>query len=208
MGRHAVPTIPLTESQQEMVQANMGLVIAYVRSRRHLRRHENDYEQVGMLGLIRAVQRFRPEMQCTIATYSYKWIRREINLYMQKNRTIKPPIDMQWKKGKASLWSTIAAQTRARSLDAIRNSDGDYYDPADARSSQAQAMADAAESIGHAMRLLPKAEREVIEAVDMQGREMLSVATERGVYPNSVRYWRDKGIRRLRGILADGHLDA
>lgn len=99
---------PLTREQQEMVQANMGLVGFALNRRRTPEAEWDDAFQDGLVGLMRASQKFDPAKGFAFSTYALYWIRAGI----QKGRRVAegksfrqaidageewdPPLSMDW----------------------------------------------------------------------------------------------------------------
>jgi RNA polymerase sigma factor (sigma-70 family) len=70
------PLVPLTDEQRQMVADNLGLV-GWVLNRQG-RSHDEDAYQAGVLGLIRAVQKFDPAKGFKFSTYARTWIQQGI----------------------------------------------------------------------------------------------------------------------------------
>ncbi len=70
---------PLTKAEQQLVVDNRRLVYSFVNKLvdRHqtMRRYREDLEQVGMMGLMAAAQKFQPERGFRFSTYATPWIR-------------------------------------------------------------------------------------------------------------------------------------
>lgn len=64
----------LTEEEKAIVEANMGLVRIAINKTQNLRLHVDDRFQVGVLGLMNAVQNFNPEKNFQFPTYATKSI--------------------------------------------------------------------------------------------------------------------------------------
>lgn len=77
------------EARERLIESNVGLVIKIARSFRN-KRFTEDLIAEGMVGLMRAVERFDPEKGFRFSTYATHWIVREIlnavdNFYNDRN---------------------------------------------------------------------------------------------------------------------------
>lgn len=83
---------PLTDSEQQTVNDNIGLVVFYVSRWRKIFNNESsndDIYQCAMMGLMRAVKTWNPEV-ASLSTYCRQWIERSIESYYTTDHTIKP----------------------------------------------------------------------------------------------------------------------
>lgn len=71
---------PLTAEEAATVAANRGLVNFVLRRRRTPAWEWDDAYQDGLIGLMRAVQKFEPERGLALSTYAMFWIRQSINI--------------------------------------------------------------------------------------------------------------------------------
>lgn len=75
---------PLTDEQVEQVNANLPLVRLIANESPYRKLDPDDRFQAGVVGLCRAVQKFRPELGFTIATYARSWILQAIQRAARK----------------------------------------------------------------------------------------------------------------------------
>ncbi len=78
-------------ARSEMVEKNMGLV--YFLSRQYKSRFiaEEDLIQEGYIGLLYAVDRFKPNATCQFPSYAQTWVRSFIQLALIRSRFIRLP---------------------------------------------------------------------------------------------------------------------
>lgn len=70
---------------QDLVIANLSLVLRAVKSHAGYRMNRADLAQEGAVGLMKAVQRFDPDRGLRLATYAVHWIDAEIREFILKN---------------------------------------------------------------------------------------------------------------------------
>lgn len=91
-------------ARQEMIQCNLRLVVSVARQYEHLGLPILDVIEEGNIGLMRAVDRFDPGMECRFSTYAVHWIRQGIRRALaDKGRNVRIPAYMaelvsRWKR--------------------------------------------------------------------------------------------------------------
>lgn len=83
------------ESQQNLIRANLRLVVSV--AKRYINRGISflDLIQEGNMGLLRAVKKFDPTLGYKFSTYATWWIRQSISRYIAEHaRTIRIPVHM------------------------------------------------------------------------------------------------------------------
>lgn len=93
-------------ARQEMIQCNLRLVVSVARQYENQGLQILDVVEEGNIGLMRAVERFDPDMDCRFSTYAVHWIKQAIRrALLEKVRNIRVPAYMaelvaRWKKFK------------------------------------------------------------------------------------------------------------
>ncbi|MBX9667321.1 MAG: RNA polymerase sigma factor RpoD/SigA [Candidatus Obscuribacterales bacterium] len=91
------------EAYGRLVLANLRLVVNIAKRYGSRGLPLQDLVQEGSIGLIKAVQRFKPERQCRFSTYATWWIRQSIARAIQdKSQTIRIPVHMQERQRKVN----------------------------------------------------------------------------------------------------------
>ena len=91
-------------SRQELIQCNLRLVVSVARQYENQGMQILDIIEEGNIGLMRAVERFDPEMECRFSTYAVHWIKQGIRRsLLEKVKNIRVPAYMaelvaRWKK--------------------------------------------------------------------------------------------------------------
>ncbi len=91
-------------ARQEMIQCNLRLVVSVARQYEHQGMPILDVIEEGNIGLMRAVERFDPDMECRFSTYAVHWIKQAIRrALLEKVKNIRVPAYMaelvaRWKK--------------------------------------------------------------------------------------------------------------
>lgn len=91
-------------ARQEMIQCNLRLVVSVARQYESQGLQILDVIEEGNIGLMRAVERFDPDMECRFSTYAVHWIKQAIRrALLEKVRNIRVPAYMaelvaRWKK--------------------------------------------------------------------------------------------------------------
>ncbi len=91
-------------ARHEMIQCNLRLVVSVARQYESQGLQILDVVEEGNIGLMRAVERFDPDMGCRFSTYAVHWIKQSIRrALLEKVRNIRVPAYMaelvsRWKK--------------------------------------------------------------------------------------------------------------
>ncbi|MBA0800727.1 hypothetical protein Gohar_011145 [Gossypium harknessii] len=79
-------------SREKLVYANFRMVVHVAKQYQGRGMNLQDLLQEGSMGLIKSVEKFKPQVGCRFATYSYWWIRQTITKsIVQHSRTIRLP---------------------------------------------------------------------------------------------------------------------
>ncbi len=91
-------------ARQELIQCNLRLVVSVARQYDNQGMPILDVIEEGNIGLMRAVERFDPDMECRFSTYAVHWIKQAIRrALLEKVKNIRVPAYMaelvaRWKK--------------------------------------------------------------------------------------------------------------
>jgi RNA polymerase primary sigma factor len=91
-------------ARQEMIQCNLRLVVSVARQYENQGMPILDVIEEGNIGLMRAVERFDPDMECRFSTYAVHWIKQAIRRsLLEKVKNIRVPAYMaelvaRWKR--------------------------------------------------------------------------------------------------------------
>ena len=91
-------------ARQDLIQCNQRLVVSVARHYEHQGMPILDVIEEGNLGLMRAVERFDPDMECRFSTYAVHWIKQAIRrALLEKVKNIRVPAYMaelvlRWKR--------------------------------------------------------------------------------------------------------------
>eukprot|EP00268_Persea_americana_P051417 TRINITY_DN5682_c0_g1_i11.p1 TRINITY_DN5682_c0_g1~~TRINITY_DN5682_c0_g1_i11.p1 ORF type:complete len:284 (-),score=56.40 TRINITY_DN5682_c0_g1_i11:548-1399(-) len=79
-------------SREKMINANSRLVVHVAKQYLHWGLSLQDLLQEGSMGLMKSLERFKPQVGCRFSTYAYWWIRQSIRkAVVLKSRTIRLP---------------------------------------------------------------------------------------------------------------------
>lgn len=173
------PAGRLTDSQREVVAANMGLVFGFVLGRERFRRDEDDLIQEGAKGLMEAVRTHEGEADVPFGPYAKLRIKRFIHKYLAENKPIRVPLSSF--KGNARAWKTVAAQLQTQSFEAIREHQGtgEGIEPADGRADEIDVQ-EKREAIEAAIGVLPDHMKAQIRGVYLDETGLRAYARETG----------------------------
>jgi RNA polymerase primary sigma factor len=83
------------QARQELIQSNLRLVVSVARQYENLGLPLLDVIEEGNIGLMRAVERFDPDLECRFSTYAVHWIRQGIRRALaDKSRNVRLPAYM------------------------------------------------------------------------------------------------------------------
>ncbi|GAA5525367.1 RNA polymerase sigma factor RpoS [Microbulbifer aestuariivivens] len=84
------------QQRKRLIQCNLRLVIAIAKRFRNPAVPFIDLIQEGNVGLMKAIERFKPQMGYRFSTYAYWWIQQEIQLALRRNDDIvRQPANVQ-----------------------------------------------------------------------------------------------------------------
>ncbi len=84
------------EQRKKLIQCNLRLVIAIAKRFRNPAVPFIDLIQEGNVGLMKAIERFKPQMGYRFSTYAYWWIQQEIQLALRRNDDlVRQPANVQ-----------------------------------------------------------------------------------------------------------------
>ncbi|WP_299943383.1 sigma-70 family RNA polymerase sigma factor [uncultured Microbulbifer sp.] len=84
------------KQRKKLIQCNLRLVIAIAKRFRNPAVPFIDLIQEGNVGLMKAIERFKPQMGYRFSTYAYWWIQQEIQLALRRNEDlVRQPANVQ-----------------------------------------------------------------------------------------------------------------
>ena len=81
--------------RQTLIERNLRLVVYIARRFENTGIHIEDLISIGTIGLIKAINTFRPDKNIKIATYSSRCIENEILMYLRKNAQQKSEVSFE-----------------------------------------------------------------------------------------------------------------
>ncbi|PON60336.1 RNA polymerase sigma factor [Parasponia andersonii] len=90
-----------TSSREKLIYSNLRMVVHVAKQYQGRGIGLQDLMQVGSIGLMKSVEKFKPQAGCRFASYAYWWIRQTIRkAIFQHSRTIRLPENMYTLLGK------------------------------------------------------------------------------------------------------------
>ena len=114
------------EAREKLIEHNLGLVAHIVKKYDIKKTQTDDLISIGTIGLIKAVDSFRPEMGKKLTTYASRCIENEILMYLRKNRnsfqevSLNEPIANEKDGSEITLLDAIAAPTQRSVVEKIQ----------------------------------------------------------------------------------------
>jgi RNA polymerase primary sigma factor len=72
------------EARQKLIESNFRLVISIAKVYNNVNVNKNDLIQEGIIGLIKAVDKFDPDLGYRFSTYAYNWIKQSTLQYINE----------------------------------------------------------------------------------------------------------------------------
>ena len=114
------------EAREKLIEHNLRLVAHIVKKYDIKKTQTDDLISIGTIGLIKAVDSFRPEMGKKLTTYASRCIENEILMYLRKNRnsfqevSMNEPIANEKDGSEITLLDAIAAPTQRSVVEKIQ----------------------------------------------------------------------------------------
>ena len=114
------------EARNKLIEHNLRLVAHIVKKYDIKKTQTDDLISIGTIGLIKAVDSFRPEMGKKLTTYASRCIENEILMYLRKNRnsfqevSLNEPIANEKDGSEITLLDAIAAPTQRSVVEKIQ----------------------------------------------------------------------------------------
>ena len=108
-----------SSARQVLIERNLRLVVYIARRFENTGVYIEDLISIGTIGLIKAINTFRPEKNIKLATYSSRCIENEILMYLRKNAaqrsevSFEEPLNTDW-DGKELLLSDVLHNNEKR----------------------------------------------------------------------------------------------
>lgn len=114
------------EAREKLIEHNLRLVAHIVKKYDIKKTQTDDLISIGTIGLIKAVDSFRPEMGKKLTTYASRCIENEILMYLRKNRnsfqevSLNEPIANEKDGSEITLLDAIAAPAQRSVVEKIQ----------------------------------------------------------------------------------------
>lgn len=72
------------DARQKLIESNFRLVISIAKIYNNVNVNKNDLIQEGLIGLIKAVDKFNPDLGYRFSTYAYNWIKQSTLQYINE----------------------------------------------------------------------------------------------------------------------------
>lgn len=114
------------EAREKLIEHNLRLVAHIVKKYDIKKTQTDDLISIGTIGLIKAVDSFRPEMGKKLTTYASRCIQNEILMYLRKNRnsfqevSLNEPIANEKDGSEITLLDAIAAPAQRSVVEKIQ----------------------------------------------------------------------------------------
>lgn len=182
-----------TRAREQLIVHNLRLVV-YIAKKFETAGHSlEDFISIGTIGLIKAVETFRPDKNIKLATYASRCIENEILMFLRKSSqyrgdiSIDEPLNVDW-DGNELLLSDVLG------------TDDDIVSRGIEQEAERECLLEA-------VRGLPEREREIMELrFGLGGRKELTqkeVADKIGISQSYISRLEKKIIRKLRVVLEE-----
>ena len=90
------------EARHILIERNLRLVAHVIKKYQHLEDDTEDLLSIGTIGLIKAINTFKPDKNIKLATYASRCIENEILMYLRRNNktrlevSIDEPLNVDW----------------------------------------------------------------------------------------------------------------
>lgn len=184
------------KAKQNLIAANLRLVIAIARRYRQQGVDWQDLVQEGTIGLNRAIEKYDPAKGYRLSTYAKWWIRRQVSraVPVPKERAELSQADPQFNSQPMSLNVPIADQEATEALDLLQSEEP--------LPEESVAQLHSIELIRELLNQLPLKERNVLNLLyGLGGSKRLSqsqAGEQLGLSRDQIRYARTQALKALR----------
>lgn len=97
-----IGALPNEDAKAELIEHNLRLVVYIARKFENTGIYVEDLISIGTIGLIKAINTFKPQKNIKLATYASRCIENEILMYLRKNQlrrteiSIDEPLNVDW----------------------------------------------------------------------------------------------------------------